>query len=62
MMDRERQEKNLQEVFETAQASYRAAIEIYKRSERFSAAPLKLADLRSSRGDRRRDLYSQITV
>jgi uncharacterized protein (DUF342 family) len=27
MMDRERQEKDLQEVFETAQASYRAAIE-----------------------------------
>jgi hypothetical protein len=27
MMDRERQEKDLQEVFETTQASYRAAIE-----------------------------------
>ena len=27
MMDRDRQEKDLQEVFETAQASYRAAIE-----------------------------------
>jgi uncharacterized protein (DUF342 family) len=27
MMDRERQEKDLQEVFETAQASYRTAIE-----------------------------------
>ncbi len=27
MMDRERQEKDLQEVFETTQASYRAGIE-----------------------------------
>jgi uncharacterized protein (DUF342 family) len=27
MMDRERQEKDLQEVFETTQASYRAAVE-----------------------------------
>ena len=27
MMDRERQEKDLQEVFESAQASYRAAVE-----------------------------------
>ena len=27
MMDRERQEKNLQEVFETTQGAYRAAVE-----------------------------------
>jgi hypothetical protein len=48
MMDRERQEKDLQEVFETTQASYRAAIQntfaLQARSLLLKAPPEALRD------------------